>query len=209
MANKRVDVSGLKFGLLTAISPHERMPDGRWAWSFSCDCGAIIYRRVSTVIKSKKEGKISHCGCANALKTHGLTKSNKHLNWVWSAMKQRCGNPNCKDYHNYGGRGISMCQDWMDFNKFHSWAVSSGYRRGVTIERIDVNGDYVPENCKWIPNDKQALNRSNNKRYQFRGSMMTARQISECTGLKYNTVRGRLNRNGGNAELAVKGLIDV
>lgn len=87
---------------------------------------------------------------------HGLPRDKLYA--VWLAIKQRCTNPHSKDYPHYGGRGIKRCRAWDDFAAFRAWAFGSGYAPGLTIERVDVNGDYCPENCTWIPKAEQGRN---------------------------------------------------
>lgn len=93
-------------------------------------------------------------------RTHGKSKNNK-LYWVWSGIKQRCRNKNSSDWNDYGGRGISICDEWAnDYNKFHVWATNNGYKLGLLIDRIDNDGNYEPKNCRWVNN----IDSSKNKR---------------------------------------------
>ena len=203
MANHRKDITGEKFGMLTAVKPVRTNERGSWIWLFECECGGTTERLVSTMLVAKKSGKKSHCGCSPALKTHGLSKRFQKLNWVWTAMKQRCYNPECKDFPHYGGRGITVCEDWHNFESFHAWAMSSGYREKVTIERIDVNGHYCPENCTWVKNERQPLNRTNTLKYEYKGEMYDIRELSELSGVNYYTLKGRLTHYGWTVERAI------
>ena len=203
MANHRKDITGEKFGMLTAIRPTRRDEKGRWIWLFECECGNTTERKLGAMVKAQKAGMKSHCGCSPALKTHGLSKRFQKLKWVWTSMKQRCYNPSCKDFPHYGGRGITICPDWHSFELFHAWAMYSGYREKVTIERIDVNGNYCPENCTWVKNERQALNRTNTLKYEYRGQMYDIRELSELSGINYYTLKGRLTHYGWTVERAI------
>lgn len=203
MANRRKDVTGQKFGKLTAVRPSRPDENGRWYWIFNCECGNSVERKLSHIMKGKSLGSVSHCGCSPALKTHGLSKKFEKLKWVWVAMKQRCYNPSCKDFPHYGQRGIIVCQEWHDFEKFHTWAISSGYKDKVTIERVDVNGHYCPENCTWVKNERQALNRTNTLKYKYQGKMYDIRELSELSGINYHTLKGRLTNYGWSVERAI------
>jgi hypothetical protein len=193
MANKRKDITGNRYGLLTAVKPTTKSDKGLWNWLFQCDCGNKVERSVTFVSKIKT-GVISSCGCNHHLKKHGMSHKNKNLYWVWVSMRQRCSNEKCKDYRNYGGRGIKICGDWDDYSNFHEWALSSGYYKGLTIERVDVNGDYSPSNCTWVANEKQALNTRKINKVEYKGKTMTLREVSEATGVNLNTLKNRMNK---------------
>lgn len=134
-----------------------------------CECGVKKVVRLSAVVT----GEIKSCGCyrkqraADLSKTHGLlvgTGGETRLHRIWSNMKARCSNQNHKAFKNYGGRGIAVCCQWTEsYEKFHAWAISSGYSDSLTIERIDNDSGYSPQNCKWIPKTKQVENRRANK----------------------------------------------
>lgn len=114
---------------------------------------------------------------------------------TWLNIKQRCLNPNNPRYQHYGGKGVKIHQDWIDdFMAFKKWAMENGYKDHLTIDRIDVNGDYNPSNCRWISNKKQQNNRTNNRLITFRGETKTLKEWSEKTGLKYQTLQKRLNK---------------
>ncbi|MGL5284217.1 MAG: hypothetical protein ACRC8W_21145, partial [Plesiomonas shigelloides] len=168
MANKRLDLTGKKFGKLTAIEPNGSNEKGLVTWKLRCECGNEVTRTASRLTGSEKRGVVQSCGCTHHLKTHGLSVEFKKLRWVWVAMRQRCYNPSNKDYPNYGARGITICNEWDNFKDFHSWAVSTGYREGVTIERVDVNGNYDPTNCTWIVNERQALNTRKIRKFEYK-----------------------------------------
>ena len=202
MANKRKDITGNKYGKLTAIKPLRPNEKGLWVWLLECECGKEIERCVTFVSKIR-DGVISSCGCDHHLRKHSLSGVHKKLHWVWVAMRQRCSNANNKDYHNYGGRGISICEEWDDYAVFVVWAMSNGYKDKVTIERIDVNGDYCPKNCTWVVNEKQALNTRKIRQFDYRGEMLTYRQLSVISGLKINTLKTRLNTLGWSVERAM------
>ena len=107
-------------------------------------------------------------------------------------MKRRCTKPNCKSYKWYGAKGIKICDKWLDFVNFYEWALSHGYRNTLTIERIDVNGDYCPENCKWITNQAQQSNRSTTHYLTFGGETHSITEWSKVIGIPRTTISNRI-----------------
>lgn len=95
--------------------------------------------------------------------------TNKRLREIWRSMKKRCENPSCKDYPHYGMRGIKVCDEWQDFDRFAAWALANGYRKDLTLDRANNNTGYRPDNCRWISRKKQAHNRTTNKFYTIDG----------------------------------------
>lgn len=188
-----LNLIGQKFGRWTVVS---RAPKGRQkgsVWNVVCDCGTEAVRRASKL----KSGHTQGCkACAPeyftpANKTHGATDT--RLYGIWEKMKDRCGNPNSDHFRSYGGRGISVCAEWSsNFVAFQKWALSHGYVDDLTIERNDVNGDYEPSNCCWITMREQARNRQNTKRYEYKGQLLMADEISTLCGLPAEIIRNRL-----------------
>ena len=161
--NNFIDLTGMRFGRLTV---NNRLPNvkRRVVYSCLCDCGQII----SVQANSLRRGNTKSCGCLR--RDYMRLKSTKHgyynepLRAVWSQMRQRCRNPKNQDFHYYGARGISVCQEWDEYIPFREWALRSGYQSGLTIDRINPDGNYHPENCRWITIQEQQHNRRPQKR---------------------------------------------
>ena len=203
MANTVNDLTGKRAGLLTVIRRIGTNKEGRAVWLCRCDCGNEFERISSIIDNAIKNKKHSHCGCSPANKSHGLSKE-KHLYWVWASIIQRCENQKNKDYENYGGRGIKICQDWrIDFGEFYLWAKASGYKRGLTIERLDVNKGYNPENCDWTENERQSLNCRRSIMIEYKGKTKHLSDWAREYNLKYKTLRGRLLTYGWDIERAL------
>ena len=186
---RKIDIAGKRFGRLTAIEKAEdyRYPNGEHAekWRCVCDCGntVVVFR------KCLLSGNTASCGCTRGEKriTHG-GKGTK-LYDVWCGMKGRCNNRNNDDYERYGGRGISVCNEWNDdFASFRDWALSNGYADGLTIDRINVDGSYCPDNCRWVGVAEQANNRTNNVHMTYNGETHTCAEWSKITGINYYTL---------------------
>lgn len=156
------DYRGKKYGKLTILDFYKKKS---YIYVIcKCDCGNIYHTRLSSILDNKTKS----CGClqkeiiGNLNKTHGLKDS--HIYKVWTSMKQRCYNPKRKGYQNYGGRGIIVCKEWKDnFLTFYDWAITNGYKEGLSIDRIDNNGNYEPLNCRWTNAIHQIHNRRINK----------------------------------------------
>ncbi len=124
---------------------------------------------------------------------HGM-KGTRIYN-IWKLMKRRCKNTNDKYYKDYGGRGIVICDEWdNDFMNFYNWAIANGYSDKLTIERIDVNGNYEPANCKWISRKEQSRNRRNNVMVTYRGETRLLKEWCELLNLNYDTVFHRIKK---------------
>lgn len=158
---RKTDYTGMKFGKWTVIgtAPNSITKGGYPVsmWDCMCECGTRRAVRGNDL----RLGKSVSCGCSMAetptSRKHGVSGS--HLYMVYHGMKARCYNQNNRDYKHYGGRGIKICNEWEDYTVFEEWAIANGYKQGLTIERIDVNGDYCPDNCKWITQQEQTRNK--------------------------------------------------
>lgn len=200
--SKLIDLTGKRFGKLTVIHRAEHSDHGRANWVCKCDCG----KTCVVLGNCLRRGQTKSCGCLRADKnrersTHGMR--NTKLYSVWANIKNRCYNPSSKSYPSYGGRGIKVCDDWLDSSKFIEWAMSSGYSEGSTIERIDVNGNYEPGNCTWIPRAEQARNKTNSFLITIDGESKCLHQWCDETGMDYQLVYHRIKQLGWKPEKAL------
>jgi hypothetical protein len=194
------DLSGRKFGMLTAIKFVGYNKSRNSIWECFCECGNI----KQALSQNLKRGKTKSCGCyqaecrsSNNLK-HGLTDS--PTNRTWLSMIQRCNNPQFTSYNNYGGRGITVCDEWMDFEKF---VEDMGIRPdGKTLDRIDNSKGYTRENCKWSTIFEQASNKRNNNFITYNGKKQTLSQWAQETGFSVSTLWARINQLGWDTKKA-------
>lgn len=192
------DLTGKRFGRLTVIEFYKELivtpKDILRLWKCKCDCG----KELKETEKSLLRGETRSCGCLKKLKRYGSTcnkSENKKLYGVWVAMQQRCLNCTNKNYKYYGARGIKVCNKWIsDFRYFYEWAMSNGYKDGLTIDRIDVNGNYEPSNCKWTPYKEQSRNKRNNVLITYNGETHCLNEWARITGLSKDVLRYRLKK---------------
>lgn len=183
------DLTGLRFGRLTAIEKVGVTCQGkrgsRSLWLCKCDCG----NEKIVVRNSLVTGNTQSCGCFEheTKKTmhlkHGMAKT--RLWKIWIGMRGRCERESDASYQYYGGRGISICDEWHDFEVFKNWAISHGYTDELTIDRKNPNGDYCPENCCWTSRKEQTRNRRITKRVVHNGEEMTIGEIADIEGITY------------------------
>lgn len=187
---------GCRFGRLVVneLSAPQFDTDGnrRKLWVCTCDCGNKKMVRTHNLTS----GRVKSCGCLKHdayHTTHGL--SNTRLFRIWGGMKTRCTNPNVDSYKNYGGRGISVCEEWSrDFENFYIWAMANGYSDSLTLDRIDNNGNYEPSNCRWATYREQRLNNRSVKLLTFNGKTLTQKEWGLELGGGESLIEGRLLR---------------
>lgn len=188
------DLSGRRFGSLTALSYAYRSDVGHIYWNCRCDCGNEVTVRANSLLR----GDTTSCGCY--VRSHNRELNTKHgmygtpLNSVWNSMKQRCNNPNHQAYKNYGARGIFICDEWNDFENFRDWALSNGYEEGLTIDRINNDDGYYPENCRWVDMITQANNRRTNTYITWNDETHTIAEWARLFGITYSALIQRIHR---------------
>lgn len=187
---------GEKFGKLTVIELlGQREGKGHFFSRVRCDCGTELIERDSSLIS----GRVTQCRTCtlreNGQLTHGMTNTRRFN--IWQSMRARCYNPNDNNYKNYGGRGIGICDEWKDdFVSFYNWSNENGYSDDLTIDRIDVNGDYCPENCRWADKKTQARNKRTTRYLEYEGKILPICEISEITGIAPSTITQRIDKGG-------------
>ena len=201
------DLTGQRFGKLIVI---KRVPnqDGLVCWLCKCDCGneKTIKRRELC------SGDAISCGCFK--RTHAITHNMSHtrLYRLWGGIKSRCYSKNSSYYKFYGGRGIKICDEWLGkngFQNFYNWAISNGYNENAkygecTIDRIDVNGNYEPNNCRWITNKEQQINKTNNHFLTYNGKTFTISQWAEKLKINNSSLTHFVNDKNGDIESFLK-----
>lgn len=193
------DLTGQKFGRLTVIGLHETETRKTY-WVCQCDCGNIKIVRSDSL----QNGSIRSCGCLkkeqdkiNLEANHKHNMSGTRIYEIWQGMKKRCYNPRDLRYHRYGGRGITVCNEWKnDFKSFYLWAINHGYSENLTIDRIDNDKGYSPDNCRWADRTTQCRNRSTNVNITIGNSTRTLTEWCEIFKVSYETVNARYERNG-------------
>ena len=200
-----VNLTGQRFGRLLVVdeaepqvyhTPKRKVVKRRWRCL--CDCGQQCVVSMSNL----RSGHTKSCGCLqDECRQAHIKKMTIHNEWktrlfgIWTGIKNRTSNPNVESFGRYGGRGIAICDEWKEsYDAFRRWAISHGYQDNLSIDRINPDGDYTPDNCRWVTVKEQANNRRSNRYITYNNPTLTLMQWSEVTGLHWSTIRGRLNR---------------
>lgn len=192
------DIEGKRFGRLIAI---ELVPgNGRSRQKCVCDCGNTIEANRTNLVS----GNTKSCGCLRKetsrknVEKHPFSKKHgKHgtrIYETWANMLSRCRNPKIRSYRDYGSRGIKVCEEWLEFENFYKWALSSGYKENLTIDRIDVNKDYSPENCRWATTKQQARNKRTSVFITYKGETKVLKDWAIEYKIDSSTLKGRISR---------------
>ena len=188
--SKCIDITNQRFGRLVVISAKGKDIHGMMIWECKCDCGKTSYVRSGDL----RFRKVVSCGCySREMAKERATKhhlSNDRLYYIYNNMMARCHRKSNKSFKHYGERGISICKEWdNNFPAFAQWALKSGYKSNLTIERKNVNEGYNPENCTWIPNEAQAINRRTTHWVTYKGKKMPLSYLANQVGLSRSTIR--------------------
>lgn len=188
---KKLDLTDMKFGKLTVLYEDKSQKYERVHWICKCDCGNII----SVSRNELRDGHTKSCGCLK-LKNNGLTtranyRDNRLYN-IWRGIKKRCTLPSDKDYKNYGGRGIQICNEWLNsYIAFHDWAINNGYSEELTIDRIDYDGNYEPSNCRWVTMKEQNNNKRSNVFFTYNGKTKSMSKWCDEFGVSYEKIKNK------------------
>lgn len=177
------DISGRKFGKLTALYRLHNTK-GRTKWLCVCDCGNLVETSYDALTNGNKKS------CTTKIKGKKLV--NERLYNIYRGIKARLYNTHRPRYKDYGGRGIAMCDEWLKYDNFKNWAIANGYNDNLTIDRIDNNGNYNPDNCRWVDMKQQARNRRSNYNYTLNGVTHCLMEWCEIYNIKYKKVYKRL-----------------
>lgn len=206
MDNNFKDISGQRFGMLTVTSEYEARRDKNGKsyiyWKCICDCGREIWTRGTTL----RYGTVKSCNHHNKCNLkHGMV--NSRLYRIYYDMKQRCLNPKNTAYEYYGGRGITICDEWLGENgfiNFSKWALSNGYDDELTIDRINTNGNYGPDNCRWADIHTQMMNRRNSLFIEHNGKSEAIMDIAQRHSLSTTTVKRRIDKGWDEKDIVLE-----
>ena len=192
------DLTGKRFGRLTVIGVEDNGKRQTY-YACQCDCGNVKVIRADALVG----GCTVSCGCKkkeqdriNLTANHSHKMSGTRLYVIWNGMKGRCNNPNDPRYDRYGGRGISVCEEWnTSFQSFYDWAISNGYSEELTIDRIDNDGNYEPSNCRWSTNKEQCNNRATNINIKIGNATKTLTEWCEIFDVDVARTMARYHRD--------------
>lgn len=196
---KPVDIAGEKYGRLTPLYRVEPDKYGRSVWMCKCECGNK--KKISA--NALRMGNTRSCGClekenrglfgTRSKRTHRMKGT--RLYRIWQGTKNRALNRNDEHWPDYGGRGITICDEWKtSFEAFRDWSIANGYRDDLTIDRINVNGEYCPENCRWVTPADQQRNKRNNRYYEYKGESKLLQGWADEFGVTRSMLWSKIRR---------------
>lgn len=168
------------------------------AWACECSCGT----KRTVLANALLSGRSTSCGCYHSEKQKDVARNNfsthkeskTRLYQIWNAMRERCNTPSASNYMNYGGRGITLCDEWNDYSTFREWALVNSYTDNLSIDRIDVNSGYSPNNCRWVDRIKQANNCRTNRYFTIDNITKTLAEWTREYNMPYSLVHKRLSK---------------
>lgn len=190
-----MEIINKKFGKLFVIKKScEKASNGEYKYECLCDCG----KKTNVKGSNLKNGNTKSCGCSrnmiNAKLSKGYRKNNIRLYNIWASIRQRCYYKKSKQYKDYGGRGIKICDEWLNnFVEFELWAKQNGYKENLTIDRINVDGNYEPSNCRWVTMKEQNNNKRNNRYIEYNNEIHTLSEWSDILGFSQQKLKYRLD----------------
>lgn len=209
MLKRGKDLTGNKYDRLTVISYSHKDKKRRVHWNCLCVCGNEVVRRTDAL---NTNANYKSCGCytrelqrkqmleKNPNKTHGM--SGTRIYKIYRKMHERCYDENYPEFHLYGGRGIRVCNEWrQNFNNFYEWSKANGYENNLSIDRIDTNKGYSPNNCRWADKYQQANNKRNNITIEHNGKTLTLSEWATELNLPVTTLRSRYYRGKSTEEV--------
>lgn len=195
---ERLDLTGERYGRLVVIEEAEKKGKKR-RWRCICDCGneTVVFQN------DLRLNKTTSCGCyhkevvRDLMYKHGGKSGKERLYTIWNGMKDRCRNQNNQEYRWYGGKGITVCDEWKDYAVFREWALKSGYNENLTIDRIDSEKNYTPENCRWITaseNSKRAKHPISSRYISINGEVKTESDWARIIGVSQAAISGWIHK---------------
>lgn len=174
-------------------------------WKIRCKCGNIFIGQPSNTLGRCRECSYKEVSAKKTIHYEAPhhNRPASRLYRIWLGMKARCNTTSSSTYNEYGGRNIEVCPEWNDYLNFKAWAFSNGYKDSLSIDRINVNGNYEPSNCRWADKITQGRNRRNNHLLTYKGETKTMAEWAEIYGIKYHTLKRRINHYGFSVEEAL------
>ncbi len=203
------DLTGQRFGRLTVLELGEKRGKYTGAfWTCRCDCGGTVV----VPGRSLRNGETRSCGCLHSdmlRKPPEEKRTGTRLYAIWQGMKRRTLTKTNPRYEDYGGRGITICDEWRDsFEAFRNWALANGYRDDLSLDRKDNDGNYCPENCRWATDLEQGNNTRRNRRFEYNGERHTLTEWAKISGMGLSTLSARINTYKWSIEKALTEPLD-